>query len=664
MTVRSIALVALAAGCVTTAILTQHNDPGRSGANSNEVTLTVAAVKSGHFGKLFSRDVSGQIYAQPLYVAGVSAKGALHNVVYVATQQNVLYAFDADHPAKSSAYWTVDFGSPEDFVTLWTSVDPHCVRALPWVGITSTPVIVRANSTGPDRMFVVSKHQKANAASIHDVFFKIHIVRLDDGVILNEKNIDIPNFDPAMQLQRTGLVWVPNAANGKGAVYFGFGGHCDGAGYHEGTYHGWVVGYDDQLNQVGVFNTTPKGSAGGVWQAGQGVVSDGAGSLYVATGNGTVTSVNGGSDFGSSFLKLTIGPTGSLSLGDWFTPYNWQALNQCDVDPASAGPLLLPYKNRLVGGGKEGVLYVLDRGNLGKCSNKPDTGQVQCTNNNGGGGLDVPPYTWNPQGDLPNVVQAIPATKFHIHGSPVIWDRPDGLRLYVWSEEDALREFKLDNSTGLFGQNAVATGSITAAKETMPGGILSLSSNGPNDGIVWATVPTADAWTPNWPENPLLPHKDLNDPTATAVPGRLYAFEGVNLGKPIWESDTNPADDLGFIAKFVPPTIADGEVFVASFPKDMAGVTTGHLQVYGIQCPSTCANGTQCVHGSCQQCATMDCACGVTPANKSKCAPAQVCNPPKKIIHGDCCIPCGCSDGLCAGQAGCEHVCNGQPGAH
>jgi hypothetical protein len=616
MPARSIVRAALAcavAGCGPTAIVTQHVDQARTGWNHDEVTLDVAKVSGSSFGKLFERDVEGQIYAQPLYLANatVTAYPNVHQVAYVATQRNKVYAFDAVHPSASAALWTTDLNhagfTAEDVDSVWG--DKHCVRSLPWVGVMSTPVIVRGS---PDRMFLVSKHVPAGSTNLGSTFFMIHVINLSDGTVMNEANVTLPGFDPGRQLQRAALVYVPNVAQGGGGmVYAAFGSHCDSS-----AYHGWILGFNEQLGLVTTLNTTPTGNAGGVWQAGNGIVFDGQSSLFVATGNGDFNAdTPGGQNHGSSYLRLAIGAGGALAVADWFTPYNWCVLNLCDADPASSGPVLLPNRNLLVGGGKEGVLYVLDPTNMGKTSGIPDAAfnpqklacisqnlskfvqPIPCTNNGGGGGIDSPPYTWVKAND-PNAWQTFKATQFHIHGSPVVWEGPDGLILYLWSEQDSLVSYQLDGSTGKFKETPYHRSIVPAFGVSMPGGMLAVSSKGAiaGTGIVWATLPTADAWTPDWGTSATL--MDI-DTAGSAVPGILFAFDASDVTNPIWRSDTNGADALGNYAKFVAPMIADGQVFIATWPSDLRGLTTGHLAVYGMACPAACPAGQQCVWGQC-----------------------------------------------------------------
>jgi hypothetical protein len=549
-----LALVALVlAGCGSVmAVLTQHNDNRRSGIHS-ETILTTANVRPGGFGKLFTltlpqspnlpAGVADRIYTQPLIVESSSPK-----LLIVATQSNMVYAFDATTVGPGAPKWHRNLGLPESANDNWS--DDHCNLSLPTIGVLGTPVIVE-NGTGTRRLYVVTKTRQGGASS-QIVSFTIHEMDVDTGADVASSPLPRtaePAFDPYRQLQRASLVWVDDAkAPGGGYVYAAFGGHCDAT-----PFHGWVFGFDGNLSaQVASFNSTPNGLGGGIWQAGQAPVRHGtsSASLFVSTGNG-----NGG--FTNTVLKLAVGAGGALSVADSFTPYNEGALSRCDADLASAGPVLLDDDRFIVAGGKQGVLYVLDT--AGKLGQAVATDQSQwqdgsfCTKNLGGGGL-ISSYPWNPQGD--KVFQEFQATAGHIHGSPVYATPADGKqRLYIWSEEDHLKAFERIPGSGFVTTPTVSTVPIVSG---MPGGALSVSTAGVgSDAIVWATHPSLDAWTPTAP-----------------VGGILYAFDAADVSKLLWSSDQQPEDALGEYSKFTAPTIADGRVYVATF--------SGQVQVYGL----------------------------------------------------------------------------------
>ncbi|HYL73422.1 MAG TPA: hypothetical protein VEU96_04420 [Bryobacteraceae bacterium] len=331
-------------------VLTANYDNERTNANLKETVLKPANVGKDTFGKIGSFPVDGQIYAQPLYVAGVqiSGKGA-RNVVYVATMHNSVYAIDADTPGSITPLWRVNLGPSVPSSVLDFS------DILPEVGILSTPVI------DPNRqvMYVVSDTMQGGAP-----VFRLHALSLADGrEMLNgpvkiaasvagegmgSDNGTLP-FAASEQLQRPGLV----LANGK--VYVAFGSHGDG-----GNFHGWMIAYDaSDLRRLAVFNSTPNTWGGSFWQAGRAPAVDRDGNLYASTGNGEF---DGAYEFGDSVLKLS---GKDLSLMDWYTPDNFQELIDSDSDLGSAGVILLPGANRLLTAGKAGDLMMVNGTSLG-----------------------------------------------------------------------------------------------------------------------------------------------------------------------------------------------------------------------------------------------------------------------------------------------------------
>jgi len=326
--------VAAILGCypaLATSVLMQHNDPARTGANISETTLTPANVKTNSFGKLFSDPVDGQVYAQPLYVENLSIAGGIHNVIFVATENNTVYAFDAD--TGGTTYWKTNFGTP------YTS---GCGDLTPVVGITGTPVI----DPGSGTLYVDTK---LAAGPAH----KLHALDISTG---NEKfggpvTISATGFSATLEHQRPGLALV------SGIVYLAFGSHCD-----QGSYHGFVLGYNaTNLTQTATFNVSPTGSEAAVWSGGMAPAVDTSGNLYIMTGNGTF---DGTLNFGESMVKLN----GGLVVQDYATPSNWSNLNNGDTDFGSGGPVLLP-THYAVGIGKDGILYLADINNMGHVGN-------------------------------------------------------------------------------------------------------------------------------------------------------------------------------------------------------------------------------------------------------------------------------------------------------
>jgi hypothetical protein len=313
-------------------VLTEHNDVSRSGANTNETVLTLANVNSNDFGKLFSQTVDGYLVGQPLYLSAVNfPNGSTHNVVYVATQHDSVFAFDAD--SAQAPLWSVSFINPAAGITTVPMSDYGCAgTAFNEIGIVSTPVIDPVAGT----LFVVAKTLE-NGAYI----FRLHALSVTTGAdlvtpeVLSASlttNSGTLQFDPAIQLQRPGLLLE------NGTIYIGFGSNgCDTY-----AYNGWLLAYSEtSLQPVGAYVVTPNGKQGAIWQSGGGPAADTDGTIFLATGNGTFDANTGGSDYGDSVLHLS--PAGSgLAVLDSFTPYNQETLDESDLDLGSGGVVLLP----------------------------------------------------------------------------------------------------------------------------------------------------------------------------------------------------------------------------------------------------------------------------------------------------------------------------------
>jgi hypothetical protein len=440
-------------------VITERNDIGRTSANLQETQLATANVNVGSFGKLFDRAVDGHIYAQPLYVPGVNIPGPTpHDVVYVATMHNRVYAFDAHDPAAGAPYWH-------------RSLEPSCT--LPdgnigfachvykdiavEIGIVSTPVIdVAAGS-----MFVVTFTRIGTPGSLNAKYqhwlHKLDITTGADSAgspvqihASFPKSHGVVQFDSKCQNQRASLLLT------GGVLYIGFASYCD-----SGPYHGWIIGYSaSTLQPAGAFCVTPNGSEGGVWQAGTGLTADADGNVYFFTGNG---SFDQHSNFGDCLIKLSP----QLGLLDWFSPFNNQALSSRDADLGSAGAVLLPNADLLLGGGKEGRLYLIDRQNLGHFNPAGDTQILQSFQATGvpGAGGNAPP-----------------AATHHIHGSPVYWDAADGARVYVWAENDWLRAYRFDGARFPIVPGAAEIDFTTTLPDTAVGG-PALASDGVRLGL-------------------------------------------------------------------------------------------------------------------------------------------------------------------------------------
>jgi hypothetical protein len=535
-------------------VLTQHNDNSRSGANLQETTLTVANVKQ-KFGKLWTLFVDGQIVAQPLYVSGLKVEGTgTFNAVIVSTMHNTIYAYDADKKptlpqSQDALIWAQWLGEPQPENFGFDSWNTN----FPEYGIVSTPVINDAHTI----MYVVSWH-KDNGGQ-----FRLHAIDLAKApfpgpgfppndyrdtikpVPIITASVPKPGggkikLDVTQQKQRAALLLS------DGVLYIGFASNRESD--PNVPLHGWLLAYDAAtLKQKAAWNVTPTARNGGIWQAGSGPAADAAGNIYVMTGNGPFDADHGGKNFGDSFVKLKL-EGATLAVKDFFTPCNQTLLNKtcgtegrCDLDLGSAGPLLVPVPGgeRLIGGGKDGNIYVVDTANMGHF--KAPAGQVA---------MDCP---------NPNAVQAImgPQSQFggqgvvgNIHGSHLFWQGPDVGRVFVWGEEDTLRSYEFTGGK----LTTPSTTSLYHAPPGMPGGMLSISANGnkAGTGIVWALLPFAG-----------------NANEQRGVQAQFVAFDAQNIKNDLWRSSPpdNPAgpDAVGLFAKFAPPTVANGKVFIATY---------------------------------------------------------------------------------------------------
>jgi hypothetical protein len=488
-------------------VLTQHNDNDRTGTNPHETELTPANVTPATFGMLFRHAVDDQLYTQPLIVTDLPIAGGTHDVVFVTTVNNSVYAFDANDPTATKPFWHVNFGTPPNL----NSAPFGCLDINGQMGIIGTPVIDRAHST----LYVVAETKSATGFEQ-----RLHALDLATGTDLpaSPRIIHANGFDPLMQNQRPALLLANNL------IYIGYASHCD-----KDPYHGYLLAYDAQtFAQIATFNTSPTGSEASIWQSGQGPAADSAGNIYVVTGNGSWDGIH---NFSESFLKLSP----HLQLLDWFTPTNHLQLDHDDNDLNSSGATLIPGTNLVLGGGKEGVLYTLDRNHLGHLGDQ-------------------------------NALQHFPATGSHLH-SIVYW-KSDGLGplLYIWGQRDKERVYHLT------GTHIDETPLMIRpdANEGHPGAMLSLSANGGKDGILWASIhATGDSW-----------HESR--------PGILHAYAADDIQHELWNSLQNPTrDDCGEFSKMAPPTIANGRVYLASFGTQNTG--TGQLCVYGLL-PTPSAN--------------------------------------------------------------------------
>jgi hypothetical protein len=508
---RGVALGVIAYGLSLPSVLaqvsvtTQHNDVGRTGVNPHEMRLKPGTVDATHFGMLFKRVLDDQVYGQPLLVSNVRIRGGTHDVVFVTTVNNSVYAFDANDAGREAPLWHVNFGTPAGL----HDAPFGCLDMNGQMGIVGTPVIGLTSDGAPsDALYVVALTRAGGGFEQ-----RLHALDLATGADLPNSPVTIntPGFDPLMQNQRPALMLA------AGEVYVGYASHCD-----KEPYHGYLFSYDaTTLVQTGVFNPSPTGEGASIWQSGQAPAIDDKGNVYIATGNGTWDGVN---NFSESFIKLDA----HLKMLDWFTPTNHELLDKMDMDLDSSGATLIPGTHLIIGGGKQGVLYTVNADMLGHLGDE-------------------------------HAVQSFQATQSHLH-SLIVWTSAKrGTLIYVWGQRDRARVYKF--SRGKINQTPIMT--RPEVNEGHPGAMLSLSSEGGRDGILWAAIhATGDSW-----------HESR--------PGILHAYEADNIEHELWNSLQNPArDDCGEYAKMAPPTIANGRVFLASFGPQNVG--TGQLCVYGL----------------------------------------------------------------------------------
>ena len=494
----------------TAMVLTYHNDIERTGQNLTETTLTPSNVNSTTFGKLASLAVDGLVDAEPLYVSNLMVAGALHNVVFVVTEHDSAYAFDADTFAQ---LWKVSVLG----VNETTSDQVHgCGQVAPEIGITSTPVIDL--SAGPHGTIFVVAISKDSGGNYHQ---RLHALDLTTGAELNGGPTSIQatftrpvvggqvTFDPMQYKERVGLLLL------NGVIYMGWASHCD-----IDPYTGWVMGYSQStLQQVSVMNITPNGSEGAIWMAGAGLAADTSNYIYFLAGNGTFDTtldVSGDpnkGDYGNGFIKLsTAGNT--LNVVDYFNMHDTVSESNVDADLGSGGAMVLPdLKDNLgntwhlaVGAGKDQRIYVVNRDLMGKFNTSNDNAIYQ--------ELD---------GALPGGVWAMPA---YFNNT-----------VYYGSVGQPLKAFTIANA-----KLGASASSQSPSSFGYPGTTPSISANGITNGIVWAI------------ENGGI--------------GVLHAYDATNLATELYNSNRAAGGRDQFSdnvdCKFVTPMIANGKVFVGT----------------------------------------------------------------------------------------------------
>src|SRR5881296_1353959 len=513
-------------------VLTQHNDNTRAGWNDNETALTTSNVNVQQFGQVFTLTVDDQVYAQPLVVGHLLIGGGYHNVVYIATVNNTLYAFDGDNGA---LYWRKSFTAPGMRPPRNVDMTGACGGSYQDfsgnIGIVGTPVIDSARGT----IYFVARSTTGTGSTFVQY---LHAVNLVDGNEIGGSPTAITAtysgngdgsvngviaFDAQRQNQRQGLILL------NGVVYVTFSSHCDW-----GPYHGWILGYDAAtLQQQVVYNATPNGYAGGMWESGTGMAADAQGNLYVVTGNGTVGDAadpTSPTNRGESALKLT--PAGStLQVASYFTPYDYQYLNDNDLDYGGMGGFLIPNSGYYLTGAKDGTLYLLNKDDMG--GYLPSSNQVQ---------------------------QVVPlGASANVHCQTAYYKGSSKEFIYIWSENDPLRAIPFDRASNLLDpQGQVVAGGVGPTGQS--GAVLSVSSNGSKDGtgILWASYASS------------------GDAESFVSPGILRAFDANDVTKELWNNHQNVArDGAGTYAKFSAPTIANGHVYLPTF--------SNRVVVYGLR---------------------------------------------------------------------------------
>ena len=513
-----------------TSILTQHYDTARTGQNMTETLLTPSNVNSTLFGKLLSLPVDGYVYAQPLYVPAVAIpSNGTHNVLYVATEHDSLYAFDAD---RGTQLWKDSF-LINGATTLSTTDVGNTQDINPEIGITGTPTIDSTTNT----LYVVVNTKEAGA-----IIYRLHAIDITTGAekfggpalmtasapgTAPDGNGTTVPFNGQWENQRPGLLLL------NGFVYIGFAAHGD-----NGPWHGWILAYNKTtLAQSGVWCTSPNGKGNGIWQSGAGIAADASGNIYVATGNGDDTVATPAPppsttiDYGDSIVRLSV-TNGVPVPTDYFTPWNQASLDSSDTDLAAGGVLVLPdqpgtFPHILVQSGKQGEIYVINRDKMTSDGSHYCNG---CTSD-------------------PEIIQSI-SSGAGLWSIPAYWNS----QIYLWGNGGNLEAYSLTNGT--LSQSPT---SKSAESSSFPGSTPVVSSNGTSNGIVWAVE--TDAYT-------------------SSGPAILRAYNAANVSDLLYASNlTNGRDTLGPAVKFVVPVVTNGKVYVGAQKEvDVFGLLAGETQ--------------------------------------------------------------------------------------
>jgi hypothetical protein len=575
------AVLSSASGSATVAVtdlagvFTYHNDLARDGVNQQEYALNTSNVTTNTFGKLFSCAVDGAVYTQPLWVPGLTIGNGTHNVIFVATQNDSVFAFDADaNPCVT--YWQVNLldsahgGTTGETPIFWDDVGCQCGVGDIWpqVGVTGTPVIDPANNT----IYMVSSSQSSSQTTFYQ---RLHALNLATGSEQLSPPVSIQasvpvTFTPQMENQRLALSLAGNT------VYIGWSSHEDA-----GPWYGWLIGYsafnssnNSGLQQVSIFNSTPNSSAGGIWASGGAPAVDSSGNIYLATGNGTFDELPAppGNDYGDTVVQLNPNFQGStpngmnMQIADYFTPQYQCWLAEVDEDLGSGGPMLMPNQSTsglpqhlLVQIGKDGMVYLVNRDNMGEYSVPTGYNNSDCPS-------QAPPDV-NSQ-----IVQTFQGSQSGFYGTPAFWQ--NGL-YFAGSTDggggDYLKLFSFDATTGQFN---TTPSSESSHYYNFPGSSPSVSSQAASNGIVWILDESSYGYA-NQNAGVNCFTNSETPPSACFGPALLFAYDATNMANELWDSTqaANNRDQAGNAVKFVPPTIANGKVYVS---------TRTEIDVYGL----------------------------------------------------------------------------------
>ena len=524
-------------------VITWHNDQYRTGQNLKETILTPANVNASQFGKVFSYPVDGQIYAQPLYVPNVNITGkGKHNTLYVATENDSVYAFDADTPG--APLWFHNFTNPPTVLPIQNQncVDPYCT-VVPVIGITGTPVITPSTQT----LYVVTRTQETTTGKL-GYYTRLHALDIRSGAdkagspaLICGAPVNTPGcvftqttFNPKFSSQRSALLLLPFAGTAEGVLYIGFAGQSSLLAFDASTLArlaDWVV-----VPNIPVDPTTK----GGIWGSGGGLAGDSLGNLYVSTGDGYFNVNAGGSDYGDSVIKLTLTPKAGggfqFQVLDYFTPADAACRGLNDIDLGSGSPMILPQQP----GTSTNLLVIAGKGNI-LCD---PASPIEMVNRDA-------------MGHFAGQLQAVAGAPGGYWGAPAYWDSAAGPYLYYagqqgWNSGEYLRQY------GLFhGQISPATSIAQSPAKLLVGATPSVSANGKTNGVVWA-----------------IERQETLPVRPGSLPAILHAYSALNVATELYNSGMNPArDKAGVASKFMVPTIINGKVYVA---------TQSEVDVYGL----------------------------------------------------------------------------------